>query len=149
MRSPVLAPLLVTLAGCGSTGIVPKIPSAQVASEIEAKLRTVPCVGSIHRWERHYEFRSKPSILAGLLTLGTSYRWFDYGTVEVGLYQAGFGEFRPLQVRENGVPGTWFDTDDREYAVVFGHYNLRTRTLRLWACGPNMGGKPDAKIVVR
>ena len=102
----------------------------------------------MHRWERHYEFGSKPSLLALLFTLGTSDRWFDYRTVSVSYYQAGFDEFRAMQVRENGVAGMRLDTDDREYDLVFGHYDLTTRKAWLWECGPNIGSKPGSTIVV-
>ena len=111
MRS-MLFPLFFGLSACGASGPVPKIPDPRLANEIEAKLRTVPCVGSIHHWERHYEFRSTRSLLAFLLTLGTSDRWFDYRTIARSYYQAGFEEFRAMQVRDNGITGMRLDVDD-------------------------------------
>ncbi len=149
MRFLTLPPLLLALSACGASGPMPRMPNAKLANEIEAKLRAVPCVGSMNRWERHYEFVSKPSRLARLLTLGKSDRWFDYGIVEVSYYQAGYEEFRAGQVRSNGVSGMRFNTDDRDYNVVFGHYDIGTRTASLWACGPTLGSPLTRKIVVR
>ena len=149
MRSLLIPPILLALSACGATGPMPRTPDANLANEIEAKLSTVPCVGSIDHWERHYVFRSKPSLLALLFTLGTSNRWFDYRMVDIDYYQAGFEEFRARRVRHNGVVGMRYDADDREYNVVFGHYNIPTHTASLWACGSNLGASPDVKIVVR
>lgn len=149
MRLLVLVPILLMLSACGATGPMPRTPDARLANEIEEKLRTVPCVGSMDHWERHYVFRSKRSLLALLATLGTSNRWFDYRTVEIGYFQAGFEEFRARRVRHNGVRGVQFDADDRGYNLVFGHYDISTHTASIWACGPNLGASPDVKIEVR
>ena len=119
---------------------MPKIPSAQVADQIEAKLKTVPCVGSLHRWERHYEFASEPSSVALLLTLGTSNRWFNYRKARISYYQAGFEGYRPMRVRESGFVGARLDTDDRAYDLVLGDYSLTTEKGSLWASGSNWGG---------
>ena len=144
-----LPPILLALSACGASGPTPRTVNVNLATEIEAKLRAVPCVGSMDHGERHYVFRSKPSLLAFLFTFGTSNRWFDYRTVDIGYYQAGFEEFRARSIRHNGIVEMPYDPDDREYNVVFGDYDIPTHTGSLWACGPNMGGSPDVKIVVR
>lgn len=149
MRSVLFATIMVCLPACGSTGPWPRTPDARLADEIEAKLSQVRCVGSIGHWERHYNFRSKPSLLASLISLGTSDRWFDYRTIDIGYYQAGFEEFRARRFLYKGVDERRFDVDDRDYNVVFGHFDIPTHTVSLWACGPNMGGSSDVNINVR
>jgi hypothetical protein len=117
-----------------------------LADEIEAKLRAVPCVGPMNRWERHYHYSSKPSLAATLLTFGMSGRWYRYETIDIAYYQAGFQEFRAGRFLGEPRPPA---TDDRQYNLVLGHYDIPTHTISLWACGPNIGGASDVNIVVR
>ncbi len=124
-----------------------KTPDALVADEIETKLRTVPCVGALNRWERHYTFSSEPSLLATLVTFGASDRWYNYTSIDIEYFQAGFEEFRAGRRLRPHRPRTMLD--DREYDLVFGQYDILTGTGSLSACGPNMGDAPDEPIVVR
>jgi len=149
MRWVVVSVVLLSLAACGSTGPWSRTPDARLADQIEAKLQSVPCVGPMRRWERHYEFSSKPSLLASLLTLGTSDRWFNYRSIDIGYYQAGFEEFGARRILHVGVDPLGHDVDDRDYNLVFGHYDVPAHTAYLWACGPNLGGSPKLNIVVR
>src|SRR4051794_34575586 len=146
MRLLLWSVMLLALAACGATGPLSKAPDARLANEIEAKLRTVPCVGSMNRWERHYTFSSKPSLRAAAMTFGSSNRWFNYNVIDIAFYQAGFEEYREGRyLGDSRLPGA----DDRQYDLVFGHYDIPTHTASLWACGPNVGGAPDVNIVVR
>ena len=145
MRSLPLTSLLLALSACGATGPLPRTPDARLMDEIEAKLSAVPCVGSMSGWERHYTYSSKPSLLASLITFGTSDRWFHYQSIDIAYYQAGFQDFRAGRILNEDRR---FDVDDRQHNLVFGHYDIPTHTTSLWACGRNFGG-PDEKIVVR
>ena len=98
------------------------------------------------RWERHYTFSAKPSLLATLLTLGTSGQWFNYQSIDIAYYQAGFEEFREGRYVGRERP---MGADDRPFNLVLGHYDLPAKTAFLWACGPNMSGPTDLNIVVR
>ena len=102
------------------------------------------------RWERHYGFASRPSQWAAILTLGNSDRWYNYRKIRIGYNQAGFEEFRPRRILHDGHEPIGI-IDDREYDLVFGDYDLRTRTALIWACGPNMSDQElmDQHIVVR
>ena len=113
-----LLPFLLALSACGATGPLHRTPDARVADEIEAKLRNIPCVGPMSRWERHYVYSSKPSALADVMTLGMSERWFHYQSVDIAYYQAGFGEFKAGQILGRSRPPM---LDDRQYNLVFGH----------------------------
>jgi hypothetical protein len=87
------------------------------------------------RWERRYSFSSEPSELPGIVTFRTWPRWFNYNSLELSYLQAGFEEFRPRRVFYRGSEP--FDIDDRQYASVFGRYDIPTHTAYIWACGPN------------
>ncbi len=149
MRFAVVSTLLLSLAACGSTGPWPRTPDARLVDQVEAKLPSVPCVGPMRRWERHYEYDSTPSLLASLLTLGTSDRWFNYASLKISYYQAGFEEFRTGRFRHRGVETRSFDLDDRDYSLVFGHFDIPTHKAHLWACGSNVGEQKKSNIVVR
>lgn len=82
-----------------------------------------------------------------MLTLGTSDRWFAYQSVDIGYYQAGFEEFRARRILHNGARS--LGVDDRAYDLVFGHYDIPTQTVYLWACGPSLEYSPELNIVVR
>lgn len=139
-------PIFLAVSACGAAGPLPRTPDARVADEIEAKLRNVPCVDSIDRWERHYVFSSTTSLLAELLSFGTNDRWFDYSSIDIRYYQAGFEEFKAGRVLgRSRLPMA----DDREYDLVIGRYDIQTHTAFLWACGPNMGADSRTEIVVR
>ena len=140
MRSAMLLLLIVALAACGASGPLQRTPDARFADEIEAKLRNVPCVGSMSRWERHYVYSPEPSPLASLLTFGTNDRWFNYRSIDIAYYQAGFEEFRAGRVLGSHDKPGQFDIDDRQYDLVFGHYDIPTHKAYIWACGPNFGG---------
>ena len=148
MRLLVLSPLLLAVSACGAEGPIARPPDSRVADEIEAKLLSLPCVGSMNRWERHYVYSSKPSALAALMTFGMSDRWFRYQSVDIAYYQAGFEEFRAGRVLGRDRPPM---ADDRQYTLVFGHYDIPTHTAYLWACGPSMSDHvpADQHIVVR
>ncbi len=149
MRWVVVSVVLLSLAACGSTGPWPRTPDARLVDEIELKLPSVPCVGPMQRWERHYHFGSKPSSLASLLTFGTSDRWFNYRSLDIGYFQAGFEEFRARRIRHHGFNEKQLVLDDRDYDLVFGHYDIPTHTAYLWACGPNLEHSAELNIVVR
>jgi predicted small lipoprotein YifL len=140
-----LIPLLLALSACGATGPLPRTPDARLADEIEAKLRNVPCVGPMNRWERHYDYSGRRSLLAILLSFGTSNEWLNYRSVDIAYHQAGFEEFRAGRVLGHHRPPM---IDDRQYNSVAGHYDIPTHTAFLWWCGPNMGGA-EQNIVVR
>ena len=80
------------------------------------------------------------------MTFGMSDRWFRYQSVDIAYYQAGFEEFRAGRVLGRDRPPM---ADDRQYTLVFGHYDIPTHTAFLWACGPNMSDQADQHIVVR
>jgi hypothetical protein len=135
----------VLLSVFGSTGPWPRRPDARVVDEIEAKLSRVPCVGSIARWERHYDFTAKQNGLALFATFFLSDRWFNYRSVGIDYRQAGFEEFRSGRFIGQPVRPA---ADDRQYNLVFGHYDIPTHTAYLWACGPNVSSSLT-NIVVR
>lgn len=147
---PALLPLLFAVSACGATGPFPRSPDARLADEIEAKLKNVSCVGPMNRWERHYTYSSRPSLLALVLSFGTSNRWLNYESVDIAYYQAGFAEFRGGRVLGHRSPPK---IDDRQYNLVFGHYDIPDHTAYIWACGPNLSNEADdtdkPKIVVR
>jgi hypothetical protein len=145
MRWLLLLPIAVSLSACWSSGPLRRSPDTRLVDAVESKLRKVPCVGSLDRWERHFTYSSKWSFLAYVLSLGTSDRWFDYSKLRVRFYQAGFEEFRTGRIIGQEKPPA---ADDREFNLVFGDYDIPSHTLTIWACGPNMGG-PDVNIVVR
>jgi hypothetical protein len=148
MRLQLIPLIVLTASACGPTGPFPRIPDTALIEEIEAKLQTVPCVGPMSRWERHYTFSSKPSLMATLLSFGANHRWFHYQTIDIAYYQAGFEEFRAGRVVGRSEPP---GADDRQYNLVFGHYDIPSHTAYLWACGPNMSQHipVDENIVVR
>lgn len=82
-----------------------------------------------------------------MLSLGRSDRWYDYQSVDIRYYQAKFDEFRARRIFHNGAPS--LGVDDRDYDLVFGHFDIPTHTAHLWACGPNLGNSPELNIVVR
>jgi predicted small lipoprotein YifL len=137
MRLLNVLPVMFALTACGATGPLPRTPDARLADEIEAKLRNIPCVGPMDRWERHYVYSSEPSILATLMSFGTSDRWLNYQSIDIAYFQAGFEEFRGGRVLGRSRPPS---ADDRQYNLVFGHYDIPTHTAYIWACGPNVGG---------
>jgi hypothetical protein len=149
MRFTRVLPALVALAACDPTGPLPRTPGEGLASEIEAKLSKVPCIGSMSRWERRYSYSSRPSDLAKILTFGSSGRWYKYNSVEIDYRQAGFDEFRAGRVFYRGAGP--FEIDDRQYNLVLGHYNTATHTAYVWACGPNFSSDDPQhpRIVVR
>ena len=128
MRLLILLPLMGTLAACGASGPWRRTPDVQIADEIEAKLRRVPCVGPMSHWERHYTYSGKPSSLATLVTFGMSSHWFNYSSVDIDYREAGFGEFQGGRFLGRGVPPA---ADDRQYSLVFGHYDIPTHTAFL------------------
>lgn len=135
----------VSFAAFGSTGPWPRTPDARVADEIEAKLAKVPCVGPMARWERHYVFSSKQNDLALFATFFMSDSWFNYRSVDIDYREAGFEEFHSGRFLGQSVRPA---ADDRQYNLVFGHYDLPTGTAYLWACGPNVDSSL-ANLVVR
>lgn len=131
----------------GSAGPWPRTPDARVADEIEAKLSRVPCVGPMAKWERHYLVSSKPSeLLAPFATFFLSDRWYNYRSVSIDYRQAGFEEFHRGRFLGQAVPPA---ADDRQYNLVFGHFDIPTHTAYLWACGPNVADDTGQNIVVR
>lgn len=128
---------MLGLSACGR-GFLPRTPETRTADEIEARLSKVPCIGPMSRWERHYSFASKP-FLDGLF--GWQNRWYDYSTIEISYRQAGFDEFRPRRVLYHGSEP--LGIDDRNYELVFGHYDIPAHTAYIWACGPNFAGSDD------
>jgi hypothetical protein len=150
MRWVSISPVLFVLSACGATGPFPRTPDARVVDDIEGKLSKVPCIGPMSRWERHYSFSSGPSDLTSILTFGGWRRWFDYNSIGISYRQAGFEEFRPRRVLYRGSEPMVID--DRQYDLVFGHYDVPSHTAYIWTCGLNFSGgddRPDKpKIVV-
>jgi hypothetical protein len=141
----VLFLVCVCLTVLGSMGPWPRKPAPHLANEIEAKLIQVPCVGPMARWERHYVFSSKQNDLALFATFFLSDRWFNYRSVDIDYRQAGFEEFRAGRVLGQAVRPA---ADDRQYDLVFGHYDVPSHTAYLWACGPNVPADTSQNIVV-
>lgn len=117
---------LACLAGCDEGQSSAEQPDKAIVNRIELELGALKCPGSLGVWERHYWYSRDRS--------GSINR----STVEIDLRQAGFEEFGYGRHIHPAPPVFRFDTDDRDYRVAFGTFDIPTGALKMSACGSNM-----------
>lgn len=144
MRSALIggAALLAVLLVLSLTTMRP--PSPALADEIDRVLDQDHCVGSVERWPaRYYAWRPTPWFRSNddriFLWMLTSL-WFgsDTSQVEVRLYQGADAEFYPPGRHFLRAGQTDALIDDSNFMFAAGTYDLRTRKLSDWTCGPSV-----------
>ena len=127
------------LSGCASAEIK---PTDDEMDRVEAILQQLPCVGNLNRWERRYfyhpEFSDEENARALKEDRIPSPTGYVRSLIEIDLREANFDEFGSGRKGYSNFPPGSADTDDRNYRMVFGTYDLKARKLSLSHCGGNI-----------
>lgn len=119
--------LLVGLSGCNQLQTTSDKPSQAVVNQIEDRLRAIKCVAPLSKWGRSYWYSRDR---AGRI---------DHNSVEIDLREAGFEEFKRGRYIFAAPPIRRFNTDDRDYKIAFGSFDVSKKHINMQACGPNIG----------
>jgi hypothetical protein len=118
-------------------------PSRALADEIDRALEQDPCIGSVERWpSRYYGWRPTSWFWAndirGLLWM-VSGPWFgsDTSKVSVRLYQGASSEDYPAGRHLLRADQDKLSLDSSKFLFASGIYDVRTRQVRGWMCGPS------------
>jgi hypothetical protein len=117
-------------------------PTEAEMDRVEAALKPLPCIGNLADWERRYYYM--PEYAVGELDAAIKQDrepkpiGYDKSVVEIDLREAHYEEFGSGRKSYVGFPPGSGDTDDRDYRVAWGGYDLKAGTLHMADCGPNM-----------
>ena len=132
-------PLLLLLTACA---LRESGPTDAEMDRVEAALQQLTCIGDLGDWERRYYFL--PKYRDGALDEAIKQdrepipSGYDKSIVEFDLREAHFEEFGSGRKRYVGIPPGSGNTDDRDYRMAWGGYDLKTGKLHMADCGPNM-----------
>ncbi len=118
-------------------------PSRALADEIDRSLEQDPCIGSVERWpSRYYGWRPTSWFWAndirGLLWM-VSGPWLgsDTSKVSVRLYRGASSEDYPAGRHLLRADQDKLSLDSSKFLFASGTYDVRTRQVRGWTCGPS------------
>ena len=130
--------LLLLLAACVAREVK---PTEQEMDRVEAALEKLPCIGRIDDWERRYLYHPQyfGEEVAGAMKEGREPRpsGYDRSQIEIHLHEANFEEFGEGRTSLSNYPSDLLATDDREYRLPYGSFDLITGKLHMAACGAN------------
>ena len=116
-------------------------PSEQEMDRIEAALQKLPCIGKIGDWERRYlyhpEYFAEEVAVAAKEGRQPRPSGHNRSMIEIHLHQANFEEFGEGRQSLSDYPSDLLATDDREYRIAYGSFDLKTGKLHMAACGAN------------
>lgn len=114
-------------------------PPVATVRMLEERLAAEPCIGSLHRWSRHYRYWAPEGRL-------------DRHSIIIDFKQAGH-HGRPAGVLIEPIyRQKTLDLDHSEFQTAFGIYDDRRRVIRFWSCGSNTAPatppafRPDLRI---
>ncbi|HEX2811838.1 MAG TPA: hypothetical protein VHO04_04060 [Sphingopyxis sp.] len=109
---------------------------------VEAELSRLPCVGDLSKWERRYFYRlefsdeeNTRSLKEDRMPKPTGY---IRSLIEFDLREANYEEFGSGRKSYSDIPPEAGDTDDRDYRLAIGTYDLKTGKINVYHCGRNL-----------
>ena len=144
-RSLILTGVLMIVGLLNLSLTTTRPPSPALADEIDRVLDQDPCIGAIERWPaRYYAWRPTSWFRANdgrafLWMLSGPWLGSDTSKVEVRLYQGAWeGDYPPgrhlLRADQDKL-----SLDSSNFTFAAGTYDVRTRKLSDWTCGPSSG----------
>lgn len=135
--------IVATAAILGLTTTRP--PSPALADEIDRALERDPCVGSVERWPaRYYGWKPTSWFRANdgrkvFWMLSGPWLGSDTSKVNVRLYQGASESIYPRGRHLLRADQDELRLDSSNFLFAAGTYDLRTRKLTDWTCGPSSG----------